>query len=99
MFTPEAIPSATAFMSWLMSVWFSVIQLLMPATTEVAPMWRESVDTDFVWQLPWSLTGSPVVVMPYGTDGALPVAIQIVSQRWNDHIVLAVARALDEAGR
>ena len=43
--------------------------LLMPATTEVAPMWRESVDTDFVWQLPWSLTGSPVVVMPYGTDG------------------------------
>ena len=33
--------------------------LLMPATTEVAPLWRESVDTDFVWQLPWSLTGSP----------------------------------------
>ena len=70
--------------------------LLLPATTEAAPMWRESVDTDFVWQLPWSLTGSPVVAMPYGTDGALPVAVQIVSQPWNDHIVLAVAHALEQ---
>ena len=35
--------------------------LLMPATTELAPTWRESIDTDYVWQLPWSLTGSPVV--------------------------------------
>ena len=47
--------------------------LLMPATTAPAPPWRESIDTDYVWQLPWSLTGSPAVVMPYGADGALPL--------------------------
>jgi amidase len=73
--------------------------LLMPATTEVAPLWRESVDTDFVWQLPWSLTGSPAIVMPYGSDGELPLSIQIVSQPWNDHVVLAVARSLDVTSR
>ena len=69
--------------------------LLMPATTAPAPPWRESIDTDYVWQLPWSLTGSPAVVMPYGADGALPLSIQIVSQPWNDHIVLAIARDLE----
>ena len=40
--------------------------LLVPATTEPAPPWRESIDTDYVWQLPWSLTGSPAVVLPVG---------------------------------
>jgi Asp-tRNA(Asn)/Glu-tRNA(Gln) amidotransferase A subunit family amidase len=71
--------------------------LLMPATTEPAPAWRESLDTDYVWQLPWSLTGSPAVVAPYGSRDGLPLAIQIVSQPWNDHVVLAIAHQLEHA--
>jgi amidase len=69
--------------------------LLVPATTEPAPPWRESIDTDYVWQLPWSLTGSPAVVLPVRRVHGRPVALQIVSQRWNDADVLAVARCLE----
>ena len=69
--------------------------LLVPATTEPAPPWRESIDTDYVWQLPWSLTGSPAVVLPVGSVGNLPVAVQVVAPRWNDHIVLAVAQCIE----
>ena len=46
--------------------------LLVPATTEPAPPWRESIDTDYVWQLPWSLTGSPAVVLPVGSEATSP---------------------------
>jgi Asp-tRNA(Asn)/Glu-tRNA(Gln) amidotransferase A subunit family amidase len=69
--------------------------LLVPATTEPAPPWRESIDTDYVWQLPWRLTGAPAVVVPVGSVGNLPVAVQVVAPRWNDHIVLAVAQCID----
>ncbi len=69
--------------------------LLVPATTEPAPPWRESIDTDYIWQLPWSLTGSPAAVIPVAHQGDLPVAVQIVAARWNDAVVLAVARALE----
>jgi amidase len=72
--------------------------LLMPATTEPAPPWRESIDTDYVWQLPWSLTGSPAVVAPVAFERGLPLAVQIVSKRWDDHVVLAVAQHL-QSGR
>ena len=71
--------------------------LLVPATTEPAPTWRESIDTDYVWQLPWSLTGSPAVVLPVARAGDLPVAVQIVALRWNDHVVLAVAQCIESA--
>jgi amidase len=63
--------------------------------TEPAPLWRESIDTDYVWQLPWSLTGSPAVVVPVATRGGLPLAVQVVSRRWDDHVALAVAAALE----
>jgi Asp-tRNA(Asn)/Glu-tRNA(Gln) amidotransferase A subunit family amidase len=68
--------------------------LLMPATTEPAPAWRESIDTDYVWQLAWSLTGSPAVVVPSGSRDGLPLAVQIVGRPFDDHLVLAIAGAL-----
>ena len=72
--------------------------LLVPATTEPAPTWRESIDTDYVWQLPWSLTGSPAVVLPVGSVTATcPSRSRSSRQRWNDHIVLAVARVHRDA--
>jgi amidase len=69
--------------------------VLTPAVTEVAPPWRESVDTDYVWTLPWSLTGSPVVVVPVGFADGLPVAVQVVGQMWRDDVALAAARCIE----
>jgi amidase len=71
--------------------------LVMPATIEPAPPWRESIDTDYIWQLPWSLTGAPAVVVPILRTGALPVAVQLVGHRGHDDVVLALAHCLVEA--
>jgi amidase len=75
--------------------------VVLPATTEPAPPWRESIETDYVWQLPWSLTGSPAVVVPFGVDATngLPLSVQIVAKRWDDHIALAVARVIEQRAR
>jgi len=71
--------------------------VITPVATEPAPPWRESVDTDYHWTLPWSLTGAPVVVVPVGTDRGLPVAVQVVAQPWADHVALAAARCIETA--
>ncbi|MGW0805813.1 amidase [Nonomuraea sp. NPDC002799] len=62
------------------------------------PPWRESIEPDYLWTLPWSLTGAPVVVVPSagGIGGA--GAVQIVARPWEDHVALAAAFALDGAG-
>ncbi|MBO3747025.1 amidase [Streptosporangiaceae bacterium NEAU-GS5] len=66
--------------------------LIAPATHGPAPLWRESVESDYQWTLPWSLTGAPVVVVPTGTQDGLPVAVQVIAHPWQDHIALAAAR-------
>jgi len=71
--------------------------VITPVATEPAPAWRESVDTDYRWTLPWSPTGAPVVVVPVGTDRGLPVAVQVVAQLWADHVALAAARCIEAA--
>jgi amidase len=69
--------------------------LITPATEEPAPPWRESIDTDYQWMLPWSLTGAPVVVVPVGFRDGLPVAVQVVGRPWEDHVALAAARRVE----
>lgn len=69
--------------------------MIMPATDEPAPPWRESVDTDYQWMLPWSLTGAPVVAFPVGVCNGLPVAVQVVGRPWQDHVALAAARCIE----
>jgi amidase len=69
--------------------------LVTPATEGPAPPWRESVEEDYRWTLPWSLTGAPVVVVPVGDDGGLPVAVQVVGRPWQDHVALAAARRVE----
>ena len=66
--------------------------LVMPATDGPAPPWRESIETDYVWQLPWSLTGAPAVVVPVGNEAGLPLSVQVVARPWDDALALAVAR-------
>ena len=72
--------------------------IVTPATTGPAPAWRESIETDYQWMLPWSLTGAPVVVVPVGAVDGLPIAVQIVGRPWHDHVALAAGR-LVEASR
>jgi amidase len=71
--------------------------LVTPAAEEVAPPWRESIDTDYRWTLPWSLTGAPVVVLPVALRDGLPVAVQVVGRPWQDHVALAAARIVEAA--
>jgi amidase len=74
--------------------------LLMPVASDVAPPLRQVSPDDFAFTIPWSLTGWPAASVPMGQDAetGLPLAVQVVAPRWNDHVVLAVAAAL-ESGR
>ncbi|HXM54444.1 MAG TPA: amidase [Candidatus Dormibacteraeota bacterium] len=69
--------------------------LVVPATEGPPPPWRESIDIDYRWTLPWSLTGAPVVVVPVGLRDGLPVAVQVVGRAWQDHVALAAARRIE----
>jgi amidase len=69
--------------------------VITPATTGPAPAWRESMETDYQWMLPWSLTGAPVVVVPVGKVDGLPVAVQVVGRPWDDHVALAAGRRIE----
>jgi len=45
----------------------------------------------------FSLTGSPVVVLPFSSSGeGLPMGVQVVGRRWRDMELLNVAEALTE---
>jgi amidase len=47
----------------------------------------------------FNLTGQPALVVPAGLDqDGLPIGIQIVGSRWSETRLLAIARALEEAG-
>ena len=68
--------------------------LVMPATAGSAPVQRALDGADFVFTLPASLAGAPALVVPAGRDAAgLPVGVQLVGRPWEDHVLLAAARA------
>ncbi len=71
-----------------------------PVVADVAPVHRELVGEDYIFTLPWSLTGWPAMSLPFGTDPetGLPLAVQIAAPQWHDHVVLAVAAALEKVG-
>jgi amidase len=69
--------------------------ILCPATPWPAPEHRLLDAQDYLYTLPFSLTAQPVVVVPAGRAGALPLGAQIVGRRWREDVVLALAMALD----
>ena len=73
--------------------------VLSPVVADVAPLHRELVGEDYVFTLPWSLTGWPALSLPFGFDPStrLPLAVQIAAPRWQDHVVLAVAAVLEQS--
>lgn len=44
---------------------------------------------------PFSLTGSPVVVLPAAIEDGLPVGFQFVGRRWQDEVLLATCAAIE----
>jgi amidase len=72
--------------------------IVCPAGGAAAPRLGELVDVDFVYTLPFSLTGYPVVVVRAGaSDDGLPLGVQIVARPWRDHVALAAARVVEQA--
>lgn len=71
--------------------------VLGPTVADVAPPRRDLAREDYVFTLPWSLTGWPAVSVPYGQDPAtgLPLAVQVAAPRWRDRVALAVAAWLE----
>lgn len=68
-----------------------------PVVRDVAPIARRLTGEDFVFTLPWSLTGWPAISLPAGVDSdtGLPLAVQIAAPQWHDDVVVAVARWLE----
>lgn len=73
--------------------------VLGPVVADVSPTHRPLVGEDYVFTLPWSLTGWPALSLPFGVDHStgLPLAVQIAAPRWNDHVVLATAAVLEKS--
>lgn len=70
--------------------------IVCPAAADAAPARTEMNETDFIYTLPFSLTGQPSIVVPAGqSDEGLPIGVQIVARTWQDHVALAAARALE----
>jgi len=70
--------------------------LLTPACLEPAPESRAITAEDFIFTLPASLTGSPAVAIPAGTDArGLALVVQLIGRPWEDHRVLAAAKLLE----
>nr|BFE78224.1 hypothetical protein GCM10020093_008250 [Planobispora longispora] len=70
--------------------------IVTPVAPEPPP-WRESIESDYLWTLPWSLTGAPVVVTPSGTAADRPGAVQVIARPWEDHVALAAALVIERA--
>ena len=71
--------------------------VVMPVTPTTAPFHREMETSDYLFTMPASLTGAPSVVVPMGFEAGLPVAVQVVADRWRDDIALRVAAAIEDA--
>ncbi len=72
--------------------------LLTPSADGPAPLARPLDEHDYRWTLAWSLTGWPALSLPWGSSAeGLPIALQVVGRRWEDHVVVAVAQALERS--
>jgi amidase len=72
--------------------------IVCPSGADAAPRLGEFAEADFIYTLPFSLTGYPVVVVRAGTNAAgLPLGVQVVARPWCDHVALAAARVIERA--
>ncbi|HEX7760566.1 MAG TPA: amidase [Caulobacteraceae bacterium] len=69
--------------------------LICPVTEGAAPEHRRMEANDYLYTLPFSLTGQPALSVPAGWSDGLPLGAQIVARRWRDDVALAVAKGLE----
>ena len=80
--------------------------VLAPVTVGPAPLHGCTPGTDVplesydVFNLThtYSVAGLPVAVVPIGTEGGLPIGIQVVANPFHDRVTLAVAAILEASG-
>jgi 2-dehydropantoate 2-reductase len=78
--------------------------LLGPAVPFVAPVTTPVIDspqgeTEGLFSMGANLTGQPAVVLPCGTDGGLPVGLQLMGRRGHDAELLAAAATVERVLR
>ncbi len=72
--------------------------IVCPIAEDIAPEVRTPRDEDFIYMLPYSLTGYPVAVVRAGTSPeGMPVGVQVVARAWCDHVALAAAGCIERA--
>lgn len=78
--------------------WMQSYDLVVcPVAQDAAPLHRPLAEPDYLWTLPWSLTGYPVAVVRAATSAdGMPVGVQLVAQAWRDDVAIAAAMALEE---
>jgi 2-dehydropantoate 2-reductase len=78
--------------------------LLGPAVPFVAPVTTPVIDspvgeTEGLFSMSANLTGQPAVVLPCGTDGGLPVGLQLMGRRGGDAELMAAAATVERVLR
>jgi len=69
--------------------------ILCPVSGAPAGFGAET-DTDFIYTLPFSLTGWPGAVVRGGTSAdGLPIGVQVVARPWRDDVALAAAGRIE----
>jgi amidase len=72
--------------------------IVCPVAAEPAPPHGPVPVETWLYTLPYSLTGYPVVVVPAATSPeGLPVGLQIIARPWREHVALAAASAIERA--
>jgi amidase len=72
--------------------------ILCPVAEGPAPRHGAILPESYVYTLPFSLTGWPVVVLPAGASPeGLPVGVQVVARPWDEGDAVAVAAAIESA--
>lgn len=71
--------------------------IVCPVATAIAPEHRALTGQDFIYMLPYSLTGYPVVVVRSGEADGMPIGVQIIARPWHDHVALAAAKHVESA--
>jgi amidase len=81
------------FLSWVQSY----DAVVCPTAPSSAMLLSDKHDPKpFVFMLPFSLTGWPVVVVRAGTsDNGMPIGVQVAARPWRDDLALAAARQIE----
>ena len=80
------------FRRWGLDQTAAIDVIVTPTVSDVAPVHRDMTTEDYLYCLPPSLTGAPAISVP-----VVGGAVQVIARRWDDHVAIAVAMALEAA--